>query len=365
MTHAWVFTTLLMPPFVAITPQLVLEKCLAARQRIVAADCEFTLVRATHGNTRPGLRDSSSVRHIWFNARSYRQDVTENSKPDLKTLVGLRHVHCWECIKPGHSLVAIDGPYRSELYHSLPDSRVHFSGVIDPRLAGYINLPQAAWAGPPGNSQKPLDNEFSTGEFPAPAVMRAEYEGHICYHLDSTSIRNGRTRRVTIVPEYGWSVVRVESVRRVKNISHAAVTTSAMKYHRDSQTWFPDRVEYRATTDSKPTLTEVFEFSAVQINMPIDPEVFTLKGVGLADGSRMAYPFQKGSPHQIFVVRDGALVDEAADEKARGVTTAAPPAPEPVAPAAVSNRSQWWYAAAAVLFAAVAVVFVRRFARRG
>ncbi|HET6574461.1 MAG TPA: hypothetical protein VFG68_12710 [Fimbriiglobus sp.] len=301
---------------------------------------------------------------IWLDTTHYRADVlTEGAVTTRDLAVGRRHVLCRNCERPGHSIQYFQGtggvalmPSDSPLGRSLFANGVAF----DPRLLGYtyssyLNMPRPATA-------KNLGLDIISPERSPPTVEAATVDGEAAWVLRSKWLRTDDDNCVYLFPGKGGSVGLIENSGKTNGYSYHSRYRSDLEQDARTGIWFPKKFVGEGFVNGALKDRDTVTVHLCEFNLPIDPSVFTLAGIKVADGEEVYDPsklYPKGPPPR-FQYRGGQIVPYQKKTPVEPPPPEAVTQPQPVDPSVVPGRFRWWYAVAAVLFGLAAALLLRR-----
>lgn len=173
--------------------------------------------------------------------------------------------------------------------------------------------------------------------------------------LTGTRVKGGSIRRVTILPDKGYSVVSIRAGPKPgskDNWEYSVESEPAQDPM--SGAWYTRSFRYRRESRGVMECETRLTIDHAEVNRPIDPKVFTLAGLDIPIGQ--AYREQTDTRLRYW---DGSKVVAESPIKPVGqLNVPVPAAPQPVG--AVPSGVRWWAVAAAVLFAGAAVLLLRR-----
>jgi hypothetical protein len=184
------------------------------------------------------------------------------------------------------------------------------NSILDPKTLGLIPFPTTA------------SNRFNLRSFIGSeaskngTVEKGTWKNKPCYivifNTDKSQIR------YWAVPEMDYSVASIESkfpLNKLENPSiHYRIKT---EYQKDSKTgiWFPKQIGCKGLRNGKSYMQENSAIKLISLNEPIDPEVFTPKGMGVYVGNTVR---DKDLKSQARLMWDGEQVVTASGEPLPG-----------------------------------------------
>jgi hypothetical protein len=175
-------------------------------------------------------------------------------------------------------------------------------------------------------------------------VSLTEYEGMKSWLIDYAPF-NRQIVRVWILPDRGFSVVKIECTSSSANGQHHAQTTTVSTYKQFQTIWFPEVVEFSYTLNGELHNHERITVREAVFNLPISVDAFNISAMNLAKGRPVL------APGNVGMEWDGSkLVSQVAEQPRINV-------------AAETTTSTWLLVCYAAIATSVAALIFVRYAR--
>jgi hypothetical protein len=182
--------------------------------------------------------------------------------------------------------------------------------IIDPKVLGLIPY------SPTCTNRYHLRSYIGSEASKNGTVEKGTWKNKPCYivifNTDKSQVR------YRVVPELDYSVVSVESKYPLNNLKNPEqIHRATTEYKKDKNTglWFPGEINYKLMYKGKKRIIEKSTIKLISLNEPIDPEVFTPKGMGVYVGNTVR---DKDSKSQARLMWDGEQVVTASGEPLPG-----------------------------------------------
>lgn len=330
------------------TVEDVERRALAARQSIRSGYFHYRIRTEEH------VADGRTVTgdwKVWLDGTKHRVDIVEDN-PNLTRFNRARHVGCRNCEQPGHTLNYIEIPNVGATLRPTGRGVMDTNAeMIDPRVVGYA----AAFMNTLARVRVDhLVGRHNRGEPTiAPAADRPN-----CWLISYPLIDRVPQVRVSIWidPTKGYNVVKAQSTEGPPGPRLVTTGTSELVVG-PSGLWYPKSYLYERTVEGKLTEREVTEVVEARVNDPVPAEVFTLRGVGMRDGTPVSMP---NEARDSGVWQDGRLVPEREYRSPGRVADVELP-PEPIDP---NPQPRYWLFVLAGTLVVAAVALLARAIRR-
>lgn len=117
-------------------------------------------------------------------------------------------------------------------------------------------------------------------------MSKADFEGQATWLIKYVTFE-GLYVQMWIAPDQGYGLVhaetRIDSPNGLNGLLVFTVT-STLKRYPDGDIWYPARVENQSAIAGKLNQKQIVEVEQAKFNMKVDPETFTLAGLGLEAG---------------------------------------------------------------------------------
>ncbi len=308
---------------------------LTTRRSIRTAD--VTIKRAIND----GSGEGSQKWRIWMDGNKIRGDYTPEPPEPTDRLV-----HCIGCDRDGWGLYYTEKRnFAADFRPSDTFAQGELFAAVSPKHFGY-SLSQLQ-----SSSRVGFEGVFGAPRDGSKSVSIVEHEGMKCWRLSWTTGPKERPVSWTaiVAPEQGGQIVLLQGEGTTSGKPFRETTTSKLK--KWGEFWYPESVIFEQTSGAVLATREVSTFHDVKINQPVDPTVFTFKGIKMLSSVPVALPNPKGNGF----IRDGKI--ETALSQKSGVQPASSPPPVPV-----SDRryNPWLLAVCAVLSLAAGFLIVKR-----
>jgi hypothetical protein len=154
--------------------------------------------------------------------------------------------------------------------------------IIDPKVLGIIpNQPTLA-------NRYNLNSYIGSEASKNGTVEKGIWKGKSCYIV---TFNSGKSQiRYWVVPEMDYSVISIERkypLDKLKKPSEHDRTRTEYQKDTKSGIWFPKKINFKRLRNGTIRTTEYASIKLVSLNEPIDPEVFSLNGIGITPGARV------------------------------------------------------------------------------
>lgn len=339
---------LLNPP----EPRLIHEYCL--QYRAAATQAGFI---AVHSLTQrdiggPGASQTAAQFRIWFEEGNLRVDMRGedgSGSEEWERFIVTDRTYTWI---PAGEFEGVTAP-QAEYSQSEGGVMGHFR-LFHPRWIGMgVNHESVMECEPRARLVNPAAQSNVS-------IVRDEVDGHVAWKLtkrlkysatgDSSAPIPGE-RACWFAPHAGWNLVRGEMRELDPKRSKVMTVQSKLRQYGTDGVWFPEVVVRETRYDDRVTDRTTLTITEVEFGTPPAPQVFTVAGLGLPAGKRVADRTQ--GPIETVAISDGEQM----------VPLSGPavlPSPSPP-----QSMRAWWLLANAVVLAVVGVVIaVRAFRRR-
>jgi hypothetical protein len=185
--------------------------------------------------------------------------------------------------------------------------------VIEPRLVGYVPTLLLAHRG------KHLEAFVGRPDRQKVSLSKGSWKEQECWVIEYTLLK-GDNVHVWIAPALGNSVVRILVEGNTEGTPFRSVLESDVMRVGSKEMWYPRSVVYATEVNGVAQLTEEIRVTQVAFNEPIDPGVFTLAGIDIAEGVGIAGTAVKSAPGSRTVWSGSQIVDvKNEDDPARPV----------------------------------------------
>ena len=238
-------------------------------------------------------RESIDTGHVVFNAitsdnsnESQRMRYTVTFDRDLIRFSWVGGVKGTDGWGPPHVTTIAENEYFSnypppvsvtiDFKSRVPKIREHYQ-VLDPRALG---MDVNSLSSIPTRGLVGLVNRADRSK---PEISNADFEGQATWLIKYVTF-GGQYVQIWIAPDQGYGLVHAETkFDSPRGLLHFSVTSKLKKYS-EGDIWFPSRIENRSTIDGKPNAQQIVEVEQAEFNAKVDPETFTLAGLGLEVG---------------------------------------------------------------------------------
>ncbi len=307
----------------------VVAKSIEARKRIKTFHAEIAYTYTSKE------RNEEKRQEIWLDGTKIRFDRYDHSMGGLR-----KFVDCNNCLGAGMVFVGDDMPNVAKHLGRATWSSVKDSVAFDPRLLGLSYSPYSTLRH--GSFEKATRLILST---PLPQIVRDSKRTTVQV-IGSNEFATGIA---TFDIEKQYSILRIETLLK-GNPKQPVTLLECSEFlsfgPKADPIFFPTKITYTDfKEDGTIQSTDSVTLSNLEINQPIDPEVFTIKGMKLGDN----FYVQNEDRSKSGVFRGGRIVPNS-EEKARRSPDETPVVP----PQAVhSPRAFDW-----IYIVALALVFV-------
>jgi hypothetical protein len=335
------FILLLTNPAEPVSYAELEQAALDARHQIKSAELHF---QYTYEDFALPAANQKSNWIVWLEGKRIRCDVTRTVGPNS----GSRLIDCVNCEKDGWGISGVDDGKLAITF--APLGQVGWPGpenVFDPRMLGYRTggLVMLRYG------QVRLDSVIGSADRDEPVASDDRLNGIACRKL-SWKKRNGAMVRVWLAPSLGHSVLRIEvsGENRFPPEGGASVQSEFPSGKIDGA-WFPNRVLFEAFSKGKLERREELRIDRCRLNEAVAPDVFTFRGLGLPEGTRVVSPDKRLSGY----LRDGKIDNKPQDTSKFLDET-------PPAPITPQRRYDPWLIVTCVVcaIAAIGTVVLRR-----
>lgn len=318
-----------------------------ARQKLVRYHISGSHTCVNHG---PDKLVESYDFEIWRDGDRMRCDqfdkTVETDNPHHKLEFNTRRVLCINCVKPKHSVRYRDG-FEAAI---LPSDTKRFGNI-------YMK-----------DVKMNMIDIMSVGVYDSLHYVNRSENYQLIPGSQHNIIENNATQ---LVIDH-----KLRSVRRSFTISEGKLTATGVVAGEPADQYvtvatledtnniygLPGKIVYKSSTKQKPysTVTQTFRYH--KLDQDIDPQVFTLKGLRIKDGTYVDNDKFDGNTK--LVIGGEIVLASALNDNARGSasdTQATQPVPVPLNP---QPRHTWVYALACITLAAVGVILFRKALRR-
>lgn len=293
---------------------------------------------------------------VWFDEQHRREDKLERAEKQTSFIAGYERILCLNCESPGHLISAVRGPVEAT-FKKMATTDVYLKvTLVDLRFLGIyaVHYPNH------GTTNENIAGELKKRLMSPDSHKYTVTKSGQLYTVESFFRFTGARQQIVIDASKNYLVTSI--VRDLnaegKHIECAFIMSGINEVA--PGIWYASVINHVQKENGKQTLCEQYTISDLVINKPIPPNIFTLAGIGLADGTSISTPDEHG---QDMKIKGGKIVNASVfrRDNSPGVSVAQP-SPEPVAvPAStVSTSSRWPYALGAGVFAIVTVFFLRR-----
>lgn len=279
--------------------QQMIEGIFAQRERIKSYHLRFTVeMNAPHPSAAVPIKDVRKF-EIWHAGQSTRteQRIVESNYDPAE--VGGRRVQCRNCEKEGHGVVFTITKTGSTPVEVLPLDKFASKEKFrtDWRLIGLF----------PGDVYASFDRDpRATLRLLASdkrSVLTPVANSEIVLRLNEGPAH----REFTLASEFDHNPTRFAMSSPESEVKFE------VEYQKVNEISFPKSITLRQSFGKKPPTEQKITFELVELNLPIDPSVFTVAGMQLPDGLPVELPDRKKSVTPTW--RDGKLDYEKTMEK--------------------------------------------------
>jgi len=331
----------------AATAEAVVRRAIEARSSLKTMHTKFRYERyaTIEGTLKPEQMEEVEC---WFDETHYRMDRIREGKVTIGTDIGRRLVVCKNCERHEHTIFYTEGVTGVELLSPSDKlSKGYMSLCYNPLRIGY-----SLWymsASTYSSDTDPLGADISSKSFTPPTLSNATYRDEPAILLRSNYVRSGATHTVTILPNKGYNVAKIESSLNEGTDRYTSTQTTDLQFDAAAKVWFPKKAIFEQATNGKVTYREVVAVRECEINRPISDRVFSLAGISIHPSTTVFTPEAKNSTD--YEWSGTALVRRKDDPYSVESTSQLDvPMSEPVDADAVRGNRIWYYVAAAGLF---------------
>jgi hypothetical protein len=213
----------------------------------------------------------------WFDGRKIRNDTSYHLVAGSKSSVE-REINALNCPKDGFFLEWVrtyeQGPLcQLRIRQMKTQDSPENNALYDPRLFGMLSDPPGTWW------RLQLDDTVGRTKRRGASIKKGDWKGQTCWQIqyEGLSERASWQTRISIVPSWGYSVVRIE--KESDGVSDSL--ENEIQRFEDTDVWFPKHSEFVRLVNGKESDREVYEIQVQSLNRPIDPRAFQLEGMDI------------------------------------------------------------------------------------
>lgn len=292
---------------------------------------------------------------FWMDSDRLRVDHVDHD-PDLGVAAGRRHVEGINCELAGYVLQYQDIPrVAARLEPKGKGSMFPAEPTFDPRLLGFLPDPFVLLR------HGRLDGVVAATDRTQLRGAQEKLDGTDCW-VARFEKKGGAIRgAIWYDPQKGYQPIRFEFESPTRD--QIVRSVQAVTLQRVGDVWYPKTLRFTRHLGQRLVQQETVEVTQVRINEPIQPEVFTLRGIGIPEGTVFGIPSRRP---ESWAWTGSRLVPNSDYLKGLREQGTIPPEPDtepvPVIPPA-DGRRYWLYGVAAAL-AVAAGLFLWRAVRR-
>lgn len=341
--------SLLNPP----EPKLIHEYCLQYRAAATQAGAITLHSRTQRDIGGPEASETAVQFRIWFNNGKLRIDMCDvdsdgSERGEWERFIVTERTYTWI---PAGEFEGVTAP--------VAEYSQSEGGVI-----GHFRLFHPRWIGMGVNHESVMEGE-PRARLVNPAaqsnvsIIREDVDGHVAWKLtkrlkypgtDDSSPPIPGEMVYWFAPDAGWSLVRGELRELGSRQTKVMSVQSKLRQFGPSGVWFPEVVVREIRYGNRVTERTTLTITEADFGTPPDPLVFTVAGLGLPAGQRVADRTQ--GPIETVAISDGRQMVPLSG-------SALLPAPSPP-----QSMRAWWLLVNAVVLAIVGVVIALRSFRR-
>ncbi len=348
------------------TAEQVVADALRARKGVTRYHLVMTVRMSTAVRGEPTLIQRQRW-EVWSDAGRLRTDRTMLEHTKTPNEVGQRSVVCRDCERAGYATTTNQGPnYLTPVQYPQLDAKFDATDItrVDWRMFGLLNAALNMYIRDPNDAFL-----RAIGNFKQVTVKAVSLDGGLPGTELTGVSASGTTFTARFSPEQSGNPVYYRMADGPPGGGPADMeqeTRTEYRLVQPANVWFPSRSTFRVggAGDGVAHLDHEWVFETAELNAPIDPVVFTLAGMGLADGTPVELPEVADRSAQP-TWQQGRLDDKATRGKqaaavyrqmlAEGAATD---------PAPARTMVRWPYLLGAAVLAAVGLGFLVRGARR-
>jgi len=318
-----------------------LEKAaLQQRRAIVRGSANLKSMEYKNGSA---TAHAGFIMKLWLEPSKSRRDLWWLKGAEEKSA---RQIDCRNCERNGYNVLWDEtelpsGTIVVSFVKMGPEYNSPQRKLLDLRMLGLVPVHVNSLTG------FHLESYLTRTDRDKPTVKRDVWKGQECWLIQYVDVWKSNIH-IWICPQKGNSVVRMISEDKGRDgVLWLSSIESTVESVGRSGLWFPSLCVFERIRDGKPDAREVLEITDLSLNEPIPPEVFSLAGMDIKDGTTISGVPELGSWHW----KDGQIQRNTA---------------APRFPGAISSESTWrkWVAwigvGAALLSACFFVLYIAR-----